>query len=173
MRKRIAAITTAAATVVGLGLAASPAQAVDRYNFSINIADGLCLDILHSSPSTGATVQQWWCNGTDAQQWNVLDAGSHYFKIQSASWPQYCLNNWNGGGAAGGPVKLYNCDSTDDLFNTVGADPSNYEQFQPKAASSTCENMSGGQDLGNIMRLAPCSDTGPHAQFRLYRPTGI
>lgn len=172
MRKRIAAIITAAASVVGLGLAAGPAQATDMYGISINIADGFCLDIPNSSPSNGQVVQQYWCNGTNAQKWNVFSVGSHYFKIQSAAWPGYCLNNWSSGGATGDYIKLYNCDSTDDLFNTVGTNESNYEQFQPKNASSTCANMWGGQAVGSVMRLYPCSDTGPNAKFRLYQSTG-
>lgn len=139
-----------------------------RYNISINIADAFCLDIPNSNPYNGHVVQQWTCNDSNAQKWNVLDSGSHYFKVQSAAWPQFCLNNWSGGGAQGDYIKLDNCDSVDSNFNTVGADFGNYWQFQPMKASANCLNMYGGQAPGAVMRLFPCSDTGPNSRFRLY-----
>lgn len=167
MHKRTAVMAAAAAAVLSTGLLAGPAQAADHTNIAIYISDSLCLDIPNSSPSNGADVQQYWCNGTNAQQWNVLDAGSHYFKIQSAAWPQYCLNNWSGGDGNGDYIKLYNCDSQDDLFNTVGADQSDYWEFQPMKASANCANMWGNQNPGDVMRLSPCWPH-PNALFRLF-----
>lgn len=141
------------------------------YGIAIHISDGLCLDIPNGNAYNGQVVQQYWCNSTPAQQWDVFSYGSHYFKIRSATWPDYCLNNWSSGGATGDYIKLYNCDSNDALFNVVGPAPSNYEQFQPMNASSTCANMWGGQAVGNVMRLYSCGDTGPNSQFRLYQAT--
>jgi hypothetical protein len=170
MRKRTAAMATAAAAVLSTGLFAGPAQAADRYNMTIYISDGYCLDIPNSSPSDGAVVQQWDCNGTNAQQWNVVYQGSHYFEIQSAAWPQFCLNNWNSGGANGDPIKLFNCSSLDRLFNTVGVDQSNYWEFQPKNASANCVNMWINNQIprpGDVMRLSPCKPN-PTQIFRLF-----
>lgn len=170
MRKRTAAAITAAAAILGTFLTAGQAQAAVRYSETIYISDSLCLDIPNSNPYYGQVVQQWSCNGTNAQLWNVIDVGSHYFMIQSAAWPDYCLNNWSGGGATGDYIKLYNCNSQDDNFNTVGAAFGNYWAFQPMAASSNCVNMWGGQAEGNVMRLYQCTDaaTSPNEYFRLW-----
>ncbi|WP_328786809.1 RICIN domain-containing protein [Streptomyces sp. NBC_00273] len=167
MRMRTAALATMAAATLGTVLVAAPAQAVTQNDITINISDGLCLDIPQSNPYNGQVVQQWWCNGTNAQKWNRVDAGAHYFKIQSAAWPQFCLNNWTSGGAVGAEIKLYKCDSNDSAFNIVGVDFGNYYQFQPRAASKNCSTMTG-QNAGDPMRLAPCSDNGSNSRFRLF-----
>ncbi|MEV7413817.1 RICIN domain-containing protein [Streptomyces sp. NPDC089919] len=171
MRIRSAAVAAAAAaSALGTLLVATPAQAVDTYNVTINIADGYCLDIPNSHAVSNQVVQQWPCNGTDAQRWNILDFGASHFKIQSAAWPNYCLNNWSSGNTTGDYIKLYNCSSADSAFNTIGTDGgSNYIRFQPMRATSNCVNMWGGQVQGAVARLYPCSDDGPNARFRLWK----
>ncbi|MFK0235714.1 RICIN domain-containing protein [Streptomyces vinaceus] len=175
MRIRSAAVASIAASAAALAtlMTAVPAQAVSKYNTTINIADGYCLDIPNSDAHSGQVVQQWRCNGTNAQQWNIVDSGSHYFKLQSAAWPNYCLNNWSGRDTEGDYMKLYNCDSVDSNFNTVGVDFGNYIKFQPMKSKSNCVNMWGGQTEGAQMRLFRCSDDGPNAHFRLWKSGGI
>ncbi|MCC0097479.1 MULTISPECIES: RICIN domain-containing protein [Streptomyces] len=174
MRIRTAAAAALAAAAFGTVLSAVPAQAADRKDVTINIADGYCLDIPNSNAFNGQVVQQWQCNGTNAQRWNILDFGASHFKIQSVAWPQFCLNNWSGGNTQGDYIKLYNnCDSPDAAFNIVGTDFGNYIRFQPMKATSNCVNMWGGQVQGAVARLYPCSDDGPNARFRLWKTGGI
>ncbi|MFD7540221.1 RICIN domain-containing protein [Streptomyces sp. NPDC059819] len=172
MRIRTAVVASAAATAAALGTlaTAAPAQAASKYNVTINIADGYCLDIPNSNAFNGQVVQQWPCNGTNAQQWNIVDFGASHFKIQSAASPSFCLNNWSGGNTTGDYIKLFNnCDSADAAFNTVGNDGGgNYIRFQPMKATSACVNMWGGQAQGAVARLYPCTDDGPNARFRLW-----
>lgn len=172
MRKRIAAVVTAIVAFAGLGLAAGPAQAADRYGIEINIGNGLCLDIPNNDAHSGQAVQQYYCNGSNAQDWNVIHVGSTYFKIQSNSHRAYCLNNWESTGATGNNIKLYTCDSGGDdfLFNKVGDGTSLYQffQFQPKAAGANCVNMWGGDQLHAVARLYPCSDNQTNSYFDLW-----
>ncbi|WP_406058957.1 RICIN domain-containing protein [Streptomyces sp. NBC_01077] len=175
MRKRFAAIFTAATAVAGLGLSTAPAQAASVYNIEINIGNGYCLDIPNSQAYPGQFVQQWYCNGTDAQKWNVVDAGSQYFKVQSKAWPQYCLNNFESTAASGGHIKLYDCnDPTDSLFNRKGVESFDHLwKFQPKLAATTCVNMWGGDQVGAVARLFDCNDEKTNSYFDLWNVSSM
>ena len=172
MRRKLAAIFTTATAVAGLGLvAAGPAQAADRANIEITIGNGLCLDVPNSQAYSGQYVQQWYCNGTGAQKWNVIHDGSWYFKIQSTLNPALCLNNWEHTAASGGHIKLYDCnDSTgDSLFNTKGVENSNgFWKFQPKLAVTTCVNVWGGDQVGNVARLFDCNNEKSNSRFDIW-----
>ncbi|MFV5998584.1 RICIN domain-containing protein [Streptomyces sp. NPDC056231] len=159
MRIRTAAASTLTAAALGIGLTAAPAEAAFRTNIEIDLADGFCLDVPNSNFSNGVTVQEWTCNHTNAQKWNLVFQGSHYFQIQSAAAPSLCLNNWSSGGAKGDYIKLYSCSSGDSLFNEVGPEGgwNNYFEFQPKNASANCVTAWGGSAQGHQMRLDSCS----------------
>ncbi|MFD9791515.1 RICIN domain-containing protein [Streptomyces sp. NPDC059070] len=171
MRIRSSAVAAfALAASLGTLLTTAPAQAAPKPDVTINIADGYCLDIPNGDVFNGQVVQQWPCNGSNAQRWNILDAGASHFKIQSVASPDYCLNNWSGNNNTGNYIKLFkNCDSADAAFNTIGNDGgSNYIRFQPMHATSNCVNMWGGQTQGAVARLYPCKEDAPNARFRLW-----
>lgn len=44
-------------------------------------ATGHCLDVSGSSTANGAKIQEWTCNGTQAQVFHVTSVGSGYYKI--------------------------------------------------------------------------------------------
>jgi hypothetical protein len=98
------------------------------------------LDVPNFHFSSGVVLQEWTCNHTNAQKWNVLDVSSAYFQVQSAARPDLCLNNWFSGGAKGDYIKRYSCSSVGSRFNIIGGNTwdhswNGYNQFQPKAAS--------------------------------------
>ncbi|MFF6961249.1 ricin-type beta-trefoil lectin domain protein [Streptomyces sp. NPDC008317] len=67
---------------------------------------GLCLDDRASSTANYNPVQVYTCNGTAAQQWTVVEAGSTLHVLGK------CLDV-NGGGTANGTlVDLYDCNNT-------------------------------------------------------------
>jgi beta-glucanase (GH16 family) len=68
--------------------------------------DGLCLDDRSASTANFNPVQVYTCNGTDAQQWTVVEAGS---TIQDFG---KCLDINGGGTADGTTVDLYDCNDT-------------------------------------------------------------
>ncbi|MEV6522924.1 RICIN domain-containing protein [Longispora sp. NPDC051575] len=43
--------------------------------------NGLCLDVRDGSRAAGAVVQQWACNNTLAQQWEVWAVGGNYVSV--------------------------------------------------------------------------------------------
>jgi len=161
-------MATLAAAALGTVLIAAPAQAVDHSNIEIDLADGMCLDVPASNFSSGVQVQEWTCNHTGAQKWNLVYVSSHYFQVQAAAKSSLCLNNWTSSAPRGGEIRLYPCSSTDSWFNQVDPDWNGYYRFQPKNASANCVTAWGGTGQGNKMKLDTCSNRGLNSYFDIY-----
>ena len=58
---------------------------------------GKVLDVAGASTASGATVQQYAYNGSNAQLWYFVDAGNGYYNIYSALGN--CLDVWSAGTA--------------------------------------------------------------------------
>ncbi|MFJ5552318.1 RICIN domain-containing protein [Streptomyces sp. NPDC093225] len=168
MRKRFAALVTAAAAVAGLAVTAGPAQAANRYGIEIDNPDGKCLDIPGSNFSAGVGLQAYSCNHTNAQKWNLVHAGSRYFKLQSVGNPALCAYNQYNRDQQGDRIVLGSCDSNSALFNEISPDWNDYWQFQPKAAFKNCVNYAGGSNQGAWAVLYPCSDRAGNSLFDLW-----
>lgn len=67
---------------------------------------GLCLDDRSSNTANFNPIQIWTCNGTGAQQWTVVQAGSTLHVLGK------CLDINGGGTANGTTVDLYDCNNT-------------------------------------------------------------
>jgi hypothetical protein len=74
-----------------------------------------CVDVPGGNYYAGARVQQWPCNGTNAQVWKVLknDDGSWTFQAYFA-WPQppLCLDVTGASKDNGAQVQLWSCNGT-------------------------------------------------------------
>ncbi|MGH3805018.1 MAG: RICIN domain-containing protein [Pseudonocardiaceae bacterium] len=156
MRKLIAAAVSGAALMV-TGLAAGPASAETGYH-PIEMYNHLCWDVPNSNAYSGAQVQQWGCNGTDAQRWLVHKVDATHYEIRNYLNQNLCLNNWEGGDTVGNHIKLYACGESnpDRVFNQVHT--GSHTQLQPKSAWKTCVSGWGGDAWGNELRLFTCKD---------------
>jgi hypothetical protein len=67
---------------------------------------GLCMDVRGASASNGTPVQIYNCDGTNAQQWNVVTADNSLRSLGE------CLDVTGGGTADGTLVALYTCNNT-------------------------------------------------------------
>jgi hypothetical protein len=67
---------------------------------------GLCVDVRGASSANFTPVQVYTCNGTAAQQWTVVQAGSTLRALGK------CLDINGGGTADGTTVDLYDCNGT-------------------------------------------------------------
>src|SRR5215469_14331913 len=83
----------AAYTTIG---AAGPTGPITGYT-------GLCADDRAASTANYNPVQVYTCNGTPAQQWTVVEAGSTLHVLGK------CMDIYAGGTADGTPVDLYDC----------------------------------------------------------------
>ena len=67
---------------------------------------GLCVDVRSASTANFTPVQVYTCNGTAAQQWTVVQAGSTLHALGK------CMDINGGGTANGTTVDLYDCNNT-------------------------------------------------------------
>jgi len=67
---------------------------------------GLCMDVRGANSADFTPVQVYTCNGTNAQQWTVVSAGSTLHALGK------CLDINGGGTANGTTVDLYTCNNT-------------------------------------------------------------
>ncbi|MEV4509944.1 ricin-type beta-trefoil lectin domain protein [Dactylosporangium sp. NPDC049525] len=67
---------------------------------------GLCLDVRSSNSANGTPVQIWTCNGTGAQQWTYVEAGSTLRAFGK------CLDIPGGATANGTKLQIWDCNST-------------------------------------------------------------
>jgi hypothetical protein len=107
--------------------------------------NGLCLDDQNSSTADYNPVQVWSCNGTDAQEWTQVTAGS---TIQAFGM---CLDIEGGGTTDGTPVDLYTC-------NDTGAQvwiPENGAQYNPQ--SGKCLDDTNGGGPGTQLQIWDCT----------------
>jgi beta-glucanase (GH16 family) len=109
---------------------------------------GLCLDVRSASSANFTPVQVYTCNGTSAQQWTVVQAGSTLRALGK------CLDINGGGTANGTTVDLYDCNST-------GA-----QVFIPQSNGSL-RNPQSGRCLDD-----PSSSTTPGTQLQIWDCNG-
>lgn len=67
---------------------------------------GLCVDVRGANTANFTPVQVYTCNGTSAQQWTVVEAGSTLHALGK------CMDINSGGTANGTTVDLYDCNGT-------------------------------------------------------------
>jgi Ricin-type beta-trefoil lectin domain/Glycosyl hydrolases family 16 len=68
--------------------------------------EGLCVDVRGANTANFTPVQVYTCNGTNAQQWTVVEAGSTLQALGK------CMDINGGGTADGTTVDLYQCNDT-------------------------------------------------------------
>ncbi|WP_345723290.1 RICIN domain-containing protein [Herpetosiphon gulosus] len=74
----------------------------------INRSSGLCLDVAGANAADGSKVQQWTCNNTPAQQWELRLAESGYYQLVSKATGK-CLDLAAWSTADGGIAHQWSC----------------------------------------------------------------
>lgn len=102
----------------------------------VNKNSGYCMDVKDNNTASLAAVQQYTCNGTSAQSWNVTkDSDGYYTFIGENSYR--CLDVPNSSTSAGALLQIYDCnDSTAQKF-TLTSDGAGYYSIK-NANSGLC-----------------------------------
>jgi hypothetical protein len=116
-------------------------SAVTGYN-------GLCLDDRSASTANFNPVQVYPCNGTAAQQWSFVQAGTTLHVLGK------CLDVNGGGTADGTKVDLYDCNNTG---SQVWIPQSNGELYNPQ--SNKCLDDAGYGGSGTQVQIWDCAGT--------------
>jgi len=135
----VAAYSTSSSSGGGGGGGGSGTGPVTGYN-------GLCLDVRGANSANFTPVQVYTCNGTNAQQWTVVQAGSTLHALGK------CLDINGGGTADGTTVDLYDC-------NTTGAQvfipQSNGSLYNPQSNKCLDDTNFGGS--GTQLQIWDCT----------------
>ncbi|MGA8459066.1 MAG: ricin-type beta-trefoil lectin domain protein [Streptosporangiaceae bacterium] len=110
--------------------------------------EGLCMDVRGANSANLTPVQVYTCNGTNAQQWTVVQAGSTLHALGS------CLDVNGAGTANGTTVDLYTCNGTGAQ---VWEPQSNGELYNPN--SGKCLDDTGYGGSGTQLQIWACADT--------------
>jgi hypothetical protein len=110
--------------------------------------EGLCMDVRGANSANFTPVQVYTCNGTNAQQWTVVQAGSTLHALGS------CLDVNGAGTANGTAVDLYTCNGTGAQ---VWEPQSNGELYNPN--SGKCLDDTGYGGSGTQLQIWACADT--------------
>lgn len=95
-----------AAVLLTATLSAGSAHAAPAVPWPLLSGSGLCLDVMDAYTANLTPVQVYPCNGTAAQNWSVIEAGSTVRDFGK------CLDIQGGGTANATKVDLYDCNGT-------------------------------------------------------------
>jgi ricin-type beta-trefoil lectin protein len=107
---------------------------------------GLCVDVRGANAANFTPVQVYTCNGTNAQQWTVVQAGSTLHALGK------CLDINGGGTADGTTVDLYDCNTT---AAQVFIPQSNGSLYNPQ--SNKCLDDTGWGGSGTQLEIWDCT----------------
>ncbi|MEY9938370.1 ricin-type beta-trefoil lectin domain protein [Streptacidiphilus sp. MAP5-3] len=110
--------------------------------------NGLCLDDRSASTANFNPIQVYTCNGSPAQQWTFVQAGTTLHVLGK------CLDINGGGTADGTAVDLYDCNNT---AAQVWIPESNGELYNPQ--SNKCLDDTGYGGSGTQAQIWDCADT--------------
>ncbi|GGR46395.1 MULTISPECIES: RICIN domain-containing protein [Streptomyces] len=98
----------------------------------------MCLDLDHGDKKNGARIQQWKCNGSDAQKWRVLPARDSSFEIRSAVSGK-CIEVENSSPQAGAAVQQWECNSGKQMqWQFIAVDGYSELQLRPMHKEDRC-----------------------------------
>jgi Ricin-type beta-trefoil lectin domain/Glycosyl hydrolases family 16 len=107
---------------------------------------GLCVDVRGANSANFTPVQVYTCNGTNAQQWTVVAAGSTLHALGK------CMDINGGGTADGTTVDLYDCNNT---AAQVFIPQSNGSLYNPQ--SGKCLDDTGYGGSGTQLQIWDCT----------------
>jgi hypothetical protein len=116
---------------------------------------GLCVDVRGANAANLTPVQVYTCNGTNAQQWTAMEAGSTLQALGK------CLDINGGGTANGTTVDLYTCNQTGAQVWQAQSDGALYNPQSGKCLDDTGYGGSGTQ-----LQIWSCADTS-NQQWKL------
>ena len=102
---------------------------------------GLCMDVRGASSANFTPVQVYTCNGTNAQQWTVVQAGSTLHALGK------CLDINGAGTANGTAVDLYDCNNTGAQVFIPQSNGSLYNPQSSKCLDDTGWSTTPGTQL--------------------------
>jgi hypothetical protein len=133
------------------------------------VFSGKCVDINAASTAAGANVQQYTCNGTGAQSFQVIDEGSGWYKILNTSSGN-AIDVTSASTANGANVQQYTDNGTEaqrfSIAVTDSSDPTAFSIMNENSSKCLDDQGWSTADRGNIQQWS-CSGSA-NQSFRFY-----
>jgi hypothetical protein len=133
------------------------------------VFSGKCVDINAASAAAGANVQQYTCNGTGAQSFQVVDEGSGWYKILNTNSGK-AIDVTSASTANGANVQQYTDNGTEaqrfSIVVTDSSDPTAFSIMNENSSKCLDDQDWSSADRGNIQQWS-CSG-GANQSFRFY-----
>lgn len=140
------------------------ANVAERTYSILNVKSGKCLDVPNSSLTNGTQIQQYTCNGSNAQKFQAVYMGDGFYKLINVN-SGLALHVGNYSQADNGAVQQFEEHSGDNqLFNFV-VNGSGY-LIKPKS-SYKCLDISGGSIANNALLIQFSCNLGTSQTFKL------
>lgn len=154
-------ILAAACSAGGPESAASGAQSVgdgEIYDFGTLAHPGSCMDARAAGTGDGTQIQEWDCNGTGAQSYEVVAAGGGAFNIVSTH-ANKCVDVAGAGTADGTQVRLWDCNGTGAQAFVFEGQANGFVTIV-NTNSSKCLDVQGDNPAdGTVVQLFQCNGT--------------
>ena len=125
----------------------------------VNAFSGLCVDVSGASRSVGAVVQQYTCNGTGAQSFQVIDEGNGWFKILNTN-SHLAVDVIGASTADGTHIQQYTDNGTGaqrfSISVTDTSDPTAFEVVN-QTSGKCLDDTNWGTNAGNPLQQWSCS----------------
>ena len=135
----------------------------------VNVFSGLCVDVSGASKSVGAAVQQYTCNGTGAQSFQVVNEGSGWYKILNTN-SGLAVDVPGASTANGTHLQQYTDNGTGaQRFSISVTDTSDTTAFEiVNETSGLCwDDTNFGTNAGNPLQQWSCAGS-TNQSFRFY-----
>ena len=130
----------------------------DIYNFGALANPGSCMDAQGGGTGDGTQIQEWPCNGTGAQSYELLDDGSGGFTIHNTQ-ANKCVDVQGAGTANGTKVQLWDCNGT-GAQSFVTEDAGNGFVHLVNTNSNKCLDVTADNPAaGTVVQLYDCNGT--------------
>jgi hypothetical protein len=139
----------------------STAQGVasgDIYNFGAIAHSGSCLDARSGGTADGTQLQEWSCNGTGAQSFELVDDGAGGFYVVNTQ-AQRCVDVQSSGTANGTKIQLWDCNHTTAQTFTVRDAGGGFVSFVNTNSGKCLDVQADNPADGTIVQLYDCNGT--------------
>lgn len=144
------------------------AEAHSMYTVSLVVQhSGKCMDVQGGHTEDGTPIQQYTCNGTEAQQIDITDVrnqpGWHQFKFRNSG---KCLDVQWASHDPGAPLWLWPCNGSDAQKFTAPSGYNSTSQIKNKG-SQLCVEVPGASTANGVdLKQAYCG-TGSHRKWKV------
>ncbi|HET9957066.1 MAG TPA: RICIN domain-containing protein, partial [Polyangiaceae bacterium] len=147
------ASVSGAVSVFGARSGPTPPIANAIYQIRTRTTTGKCADIFNSSTADGGNLQQFTCNGTNAQRFQFINIANDIYEIRNVN-SNKCLDVDNSGTADGTNIRQWTCNGSNAQRWAVQALGNGQYRLMPQTAANRCLDVSnsGTADGTNIQQ---------------------